>query len=194
MFPVVNLAESFKNRRRNVSANCKIYSKVENIFRRASLQLLCLGRAGFTGILLTLQFFLIFIFSMQYARRHTFRAFWIVHLSYPIYFILMLLHGSGRMIQAAYTYYFVLGPIILFTIDQLISVSRRKIEIPVVSAKLLPSGLYFLQQRTIAIDHLGVCQSVCLSRQCMGCVKTVEPIDVLFGLKTPWTQNVIRCL
>jgi len=52
----------------------------------------------------------------------------------------MLLHGAGRMIQAAFTYYFVLGPIILFTIDQLISVSRRKIEIPVVDAKLLPSG------------------------------------------------------
>ena len=91
-------------------------------------------------MLLTLQFFLIFIFSMQYARRHAFRFFWIVHLSYPIYFILMLLHGSGRMIQAAYTYYFVLGPFILFTIDQLVSVSRRKIEIPVVTAKLLPSG------------------------------------------------------
>ena len=98
--------------------------------------------AGFTGFLLTFQFFLIFIFSIQYARRYAFRAFWIVHLSYPIFFILMLLHGAGRMIQAAYTYYFVLGPIILFTIDQLISVSRRKIEIPVVSAKLLPSGHY----------------------------------------------------
>ena len=96
--------------------------------------------AGFTGILLTLQFFLIFIFSIQYARRHTFRAFWIVHLSYPIYFILMLLHGAGRMIQAPFTYYFVVGPFIVFTIDQLISVSRRKIEIPVVDAKLLPSG------------------------------------------------------
>jgi len=91
-------------------------------------------------MLLTLQFFLIFIFSIQYARRHTFRAFWIIHLSYPIYFILMLLHGAGRMIQAPFTYYFVLGPFILFTIDQLISVSRRKIEIPVVNAKLLPSG------------------------------------------------------
>ena len=95
---------------------------------------------GFTGMLLTLQFFLIFIFSMQYSRRHTFRAFWLIHLSYPIYFILMLLHGAGRMIQAPYTYYFVLGPFILFAIDQLISVSRRKIEIPVVSAKILPSG------------------------------------------------------
>jgi len=44
------------------------------------------------------------------------------------------------MIQAAFTYYFVLGPFILFAIDQLISVSRRKIKIPVVEATLLPSG------------------------------------------------------
>jgi len=106
----------------------------------STIKHICLSSIGFTGMLLTLQFFLIFIFSMQYSRRHTFRAFWLIHLSYPIFFILMLLHGAGRMIQAPYTYYFVLGPFILFAIDQLISVSRRKIEIPVVSAKLLPSG------------------------------------------------------
>ena len=44
------------------------------------------------------------------------------------------------MLGASFTYYFVLGPFILFAIDQLISVSRRKITIPVVEATLLPSG------------------------------------------------------
>ena len=89
---------------------------------------------------LTVQFFLIFVFAAPYARRHAFRAFWITHLSYPLFFILMLLHGSGRMIQAPFTHYFVLGPIILFTVDQVIRFGRRKVEITVIKAELLPSG------------------------------------------------------
>jgi dual oxidase len=102
---------------------------------------------GLTGMALTIQFFLFLIFSVAYARKHTFRGFWIVHMSYPLYFVLMILHGAGRMIQAPYTYYFVLGPIILFTVDQLISVSRRKIEISVVKAKLLPSDVTYLEMK-----------------------------------------------
>lgn len=101
-------------------------------------------RSGLTGVGLTVQFFLMYVFAMPYARRHTFRAFWITHLSYPLFFIQMLMHGAGRLIQPPYFYYFMLGPAILFTVDQLISVSRRKVEITVVKAELLPSGTYEL--------------------------------------------------
>ena len=37
-------------------------------------------------------------------------------------------------------HYFFLGPGILFVLDKLISISRRKVEIQVVKAELLPSG------------------------------------------------------
>jgi len=102
---------------------------------------------------LTLQFFLIFVFSTPYARRYAFRAFWIVHLSYPLYFILMILHGAGRMIQAPFFYYFMLGPVILFILDQLISFSRRAADLTVVKADLLPSGECIL----ISIDQTTAC-------------------------------------
>ena len=96
--------------------------------------------AGITGVGLTIQFFMIYVFAMPYARRHAFRAFWITHLTYPLFYIQTILHGAGRLIQPPFFYYFFLGPLLLFVADQLISVSRRKIEITVIKAELLPSG------------------------------------------------------
>ena len=95
---------------------------------------------GLAAMWLTVHFFIICVFSISYARKHAFRAFWIVHLSYPIFLIMTVLHGSGRLVQAPFFYYFLLGPAILFTVDHLITVSRKKIEINVVKAELLPSG------------------------------------------------------
>ena len=37
-------------------------------------------------------------------------------------------------------HYFFLGPGLLFVLDKLVSISRRKVEIQVVKAELLPSG------------------------------------------------------
>ena len=96
--------------------------------------------SGLTGVLLTIQLFMIYIFATQYARRHSFRSFWITHNSYIIFFALMFLHGIGRLVQPPFSHYFMLGPIIVFAVDQLISVSRKKVEITVVRAELLPSG------------------------------------------------------
>ena len=90
--------------------------------------------------MLTVQMFMIYVFATQYARRNSFRAFWFTHNSYPIFYMLMVLHGAGRLVQPALFHLFFLGPAILFAIDRLISVSRKKVEIPVVKAELLPSG------------------------------------------------------
>ena len=46
----------------------------------------------------------------------------------------------GRLVQPPFMHYFLLGPAVLFTIDKLISMSRKKVEIPVIRAELLPSG------------------------------------------------------
>ena len=54
--------------------------------------------------------------------------------------LLMVLHGAGRLVQPPFFHYFFLGPFILFTLDKLVSISRKKVEIAVVSAELLPSG------------------------------------------------------
>lgn len=87
---------------------------------------------------------LMYVFAVQFARRHVFNAFWKTHNLYPVMYILMILHGIGHLLQPPMFYYFFLGPCVLFTIDMLMSVSRKKIEISVVKAELLPSGITFL--------------------------------------------------
>lgn len=95
---------------------------------------------GFTGVILTLLWSLIYIFAQNIVRSKLYNWFWYTHNLYPLFFIFMILHGTGRLIQEPFFQYFFLGPVILFTIDSLISISRKKIEIPVIRAEILPSS------------------------------------------------------
>ena len=54
---------------------------------------------GVTGILLTLLTALIFIFALPSARQQLYNAFWFTHSLYPVFYLLMILHGAGRLIQ-----------------------------------------------------------------------------------------------
>ena len=98
---------------------------------------------GFTGVLLVLVCALMYTFAIQYARRKVFNLFWFTHNLYVIYYALMIFHGSGRLVQPPFMWYFFLGPAILFTLDKLVSISRKKAEISVLKAELLPSGKLF---------------------------------------------------
>ena len=111
---------------------------------------------GFTGVILTLQVGIIYIFAV--SRRKFFRLFWLTHKSYPILYFLTILHGSGYLVQVwnftlslwrnweislfqePFFYYFFLGPCILFTIDKIISISRKSVEKVVWKAEHLPSS------------------------------------------------------
>lgn len=114
---------------------------------------------GFTGIILTFIWIIMYAFALPITRRKIYNWFWYTHSLYPLFFIFLVLHGSGRLIQvnnkisylyflqlkifqAPFLYYFLLGPIILFTIDWLISISRKKVEIPVIRAGILPSSKF----------------------------------------------------
>ena len=113
-----------------------------------------LTMTGFTSILLTLVTIIIFVFATQYARRYTFQAFWYTHHLYVLFYILTFLHGSGRLVQDPLFGNYFLGPGIIYAIDLLISVSRRKHEVAVVRADILPSqviGIYF--KRPISFDY-----------------------------------------
>ncbi|XP_018566718.1 dual oxidase 2-like [Anoplophora glabripennis] len=100
---------------------------------------------GLTGVLVTLVFCVMYMFTLPIIRRKIYNWFWYTHNLYPVFFILLILHGTGRLIQPPFTYYFLLGPLILFTLDTLISVSRKKIEIPVIHAEILPSNVTKLE-------------------------------------------------
>ena len=117
---------------------------------------LFLTMTGFAAFVVTLITVIIFVFATQYARRYTFQAFWYTHHLYVIFYILTFLHGSGRLVQDPLFGNFFLGPGIVYAIDLLISVSRRKHEVAVVRADILPSqviGIYF--KRPTSFDYLA---------------------------------------
>jgi dual oxidase len=115
---------------------------------------LFLTMTGFSSFILTLVTIVIFVFAISYARRYWFQAFWFTHHWYYVFYFLMILHGSGRLVQDPLFGNFFLGPVIVFTLDQIISLSRNKVEVSIVRAELLPSevvGLYF--KRPITFDY-----------------------------------------
>lgn len=85
-----------------------------------------------------------YVFAMPYARAHAFKAFWKTHNLYIVLYILMILHGSGRLVQPPLFQWYFIPPMIIFIIDKLISLSRNNIEITVKKAELLPSGKSYI--------------------------------------------------
>lgn len=85
-----------------------------------------------------------FVFATEYARRNAFNAFWNTHNLYIFLYIFMIMHGLGRLVQAPITHTYLIGPLVIYIIDKLISLSRKKIECRVVKAELLPSGEFFM--------------------------------------------------
>lgn len=52
----------------------------------------------------------------------------------------LIIHGSFALIQMPRFHIFFLAPAIIYVGDKLVSLSRKKVEISVVKAELLPSG------------------------------------------------------
>uniref|UniRef100_A0A3B4WR07 NAD(P)H oxidase (H2O2-forming) n=1 Tax=Seriola lalandi dorsalis TaxID=1841481 RepID=A0A3B4WR07_SERLL len=100
---------------------------------------------GMTGILLLFTFSFMYVFASHYFRRISFRGFWITHYLYVVVYILIVIHGSFALLQAPRFYIYLIPPALLFLLDKLISLSRKKVEIPVVRAELLPSGVTHLE-------------------------------------------------
>lgn len=99
---------------------------------------------GLTGVLLLMLLSVMYVFATPFARRHVFNAFWNTHNLYPAFYILMVLHGLGRLVQPPLFYYFFLGPLVLYVLDRLVSLSRKKVEISVIRAEHLPSDVTML--------------------------------------------------
>ncbi|XP_071091367.1 dual oxidase 1-like [Haliotis cracherodii] len=96
---------------------------------------------GLTGIILTIIVIIMFVFATEYARRHVFNAFWFTHSFYILLYIFLTMHGAGRLVQDPIWGWFFIGPVVIFIIDKLVSLSRNRVEIPVTKAEILPSGV-----------------------------------------------------
>ncbi|KAM9311863.1 dual oxidase 1-like [Gastrophryne carolinensis] len=100
---------------------------------------------GFTGILLLAILALMYVFSSRHFRRISFRGFWFTHHLYILMYIMLILHGSFGLIQLPKFHVFLSVPAIIFIGDSLISLSRKKRQICVLKAELLPSDVTFLR-------------------------------------------------
>lgn len=61
-------------------------------------------------------------------------------LSHVLWSVQLIIHGSFALIQMPRFHFFFLVPAIIYAGDKLVSLSRKKVEISVVKAELLPSG------------------------------------------------------
>uniref|UniRef100_A0AAY4B5T7 NAD(P)H oxidase (H2O2-forming) n=1 Tax=Denticeps clupeoides TaxID=299321 RepID=A0AAY4B5T7_9TELE len=100
---------------------------------------------GITGILLLLVLSFMYVFASHKFRRISFRGFWITHYLYVVMYALTVIHGGYGLIQEPRFYIYLIPPALLFLLDKLISISRKKVEIPVLRVELLPSGVTYVE-------------------------------------------------
>ncbi|PNI75106.1 DUOX2 isoform 2 [Pan troglodytes] len=101
--------------------------------------------ASMTGVLLLLVLAIMYVFASHHFRRRSFRGFWLTHHLYILLYALLIIHGSYALIQLPTFHIYFLVPAIIYGGDKLVSLSRKKVEISVVKAELLPSGVTYLQ-------------------------------------------------
>ncbi|KAF4017493.1 hypothetical protein G4228_008987 [Cervus hanglu yarkandensis] len=100
---------------------------------------------GLTGVMLLLILSIMYIFASHHFRRCSFRGFWLTHHLYILLYVLLIIHGSFALIQLPRFHIFFLVPALIYVGDKLVSLSRKKVEISVVKAELLPSGVTHLE-------------------------------------------------
>ncbi|XP_013365767.1 PREDICTED: dual oxidase 1 isoform X2 [Chinchilla lanigera] len=100
---------------------------------------------GLTGVVLLLVLAIMYVFASHHFRRRSFRGFWLTHHLYVVLYVLLIIHGSFALIQLPRFHLFFLVPALIYAGDKLVSLSRKKVEISVVKAELLPSGVTHLR-------------------------------------------------
>ncbi|NWR81407.1 DUOX2 oxidase, partial [Centropus unirufus] len=109
---------------------------------------------GMTGVLLLVILAVMYVFATHHFRRVSFQGFWITHHLYVLLYVLVIIHGSYALIQQPRFHIYFIIPALIYSADKLLSLSRKKVEIGVVKAELLPSGVTHLQfQRPQDFDY-----------------------------------------
>ena len=80
------------------------------------------------------------MFATQFSRRLIFNAFWLSHKLIVIMYVLAILHGASMVVQKPMFFVYFIGPALLFTIDKMVSLSRKGVEIAIIRAENLASG------------------------------------------------------
>ncbi|NXU49545.1 DUOX2 oxidase, partial [Turnix velox] len=109
---------------------------------------------GITGVLLLVILAIMYVFATHHFRRVSFQGFWITHHLYMLLYVLVIIHGSYALIQQPRFHIYFIIPALIYSADKLLSLSRKKVEISVLKAELLPSGVTNLRfQRPQDFDY-----------------------------------------
>uniref|UniRef100_A0A8C3JAC6 NAD(P)H oxidase (H2O2-forming) n=1 Tax=Calidris pygmaea TaxID=425635 RepID=A0A8C3JAC6_9CHAR len=109
---------------------------------------------GMTGVLLLVILAVMYVFATHHFRRVSFQGFWITHHLYVLLYVLVIIHGSYALIQQPRFHIYFIIPALIYSADKLLSLSRKKVEISVVKAEILPSGVTHLRfQRPQDFDY-----------------------------------------
>ncbi|GAB6033366.1 hypothetical protein CHUAL_013131 [Chamberlinius hualienensis] len=96
---------------------------------------------GVTGVLLCLVVSIIFIFAHPRIRQKAFKYFWTAHSLYVVLYILCIIHGLQRLTGTPRFWIFFIGPAIIFTIDKVVSLRTKYMELEIIATELLPSDV-----------------------------------------------------
>ncbi|CAG0891147.1 unnamed protein product [Darwinula stevensoni] len=96
---------------------------------------------GITGVILFVIVCIIFIFAHPVIRKRAYKFFWLTHSLYVLLYILSIVHGLARLTGAPRFWMFFIGPGIIFTLDKVISLRTRYMEMDILEPKLLPSDV-----------------------------------------------------
>jgi len=100
---------------------------------------------GFTGVLASLVIIIMYVFAQQSARTHIWNTFWLTHQLYYCFYVLIFLHGCMKVVQEPLFPYFFVGPAVIYTLDKIISLSKKHRLLNIVGAKLLPSNVFMIE-------------------------------------------------
>lgn len=96
---------------------------------------------GVTGVLLFCIVVVIFVFAHPTIRKKAYNYFWMTHSLYIVLYTLAVIHGLGRLTSAPRFWLFILGPAIVFTLDKVISLRTKFMQLDIIETELLPSDV-----------------------------------------------------
>ncbi|CAL1286456.1 unnamed protein product [Larinioides sclopetarius] len=96
---------------------------------------------GVSGILLYAIVCVMFIFAHPRIRQKAYKYFWSTHSLYVLLYLLCLVHGLAKITGTPRFWIFFVGPAIVFTLDKVVSLQTKFVELDILDTELLPSDV-----------------------------------------------------
>lgn len=96
---------------------------------------------GLTGLILWILCSVLYVFAHQKVRQRAYSVFWSTHKLYYLIYAFTLLHGSSKLTGSPRFWIFFIVPAILFTIDKIMSLQTKLLQLEIFETECLPSDV-----------------------------------------------------